>query len=149
MGRSPLLQISSSVTPKLHWSAALPIGAPLSTHSGAIHGIRSRRSAMQNSVNKNERSYNYLYLRLSQYLGGILNHLKKNSIQNLVKYGSKFEKTEQMLQIVVLIKVLCQKNTVKNLQGWFSMCIQCQQLQKKVVNDLRSLLFNALGDPCS
>lgn len=44
MGKSPLLQISSSVAPKLHWSAALPNGALLGTHSGAIHGIRSTRS---------------------------------------------------------------------------------------------------------
>ena len=29
MGTSPLLQISSSVTPKLHWSAVFPMGAPL------------------------------------------------------------------------------------------------------------------------
>ncbi len=45
IGRSPLLQISSRVAPKLHWSAALPIRAPSAIHSGAIHGMRSTRSS--------------------------------------------------------------------------------------------------------
>lgn len=65
MGRSPLLQISSSVAPKLHWSEALPMDVPLSTHSGAIHGIRSRRSAVQNSNNKNDRSFMYHFKVIS------------------------------------------------------------------------------------
>jgi len=54
MGRSPLLQISSSVTPKLHLSATFPIGVPLSIHSGAIHGIRAKRSAVLNTENEND-----------------------------------------------------------------------------------------------
>lgn len=46
-GASPSKQISNSVVPKLHLSAAVLRPVPLGTHSGAIQGIRSTLSGGQ------------------------------------------------------------------------------------------------------